>query len=408
MNHQSHNKTIDKIAAIIHNRPLASAISKSVASALRCPFVHINKDNSIWDVFKQSLDAAIRDIEKHPRGKLFHRLIEYGPHHPDDPESLTSDGESTLSDPECGICVQFIFSHMVNRFKGELAELLSIEPCLELVQKLQKEGSFPKGINLYLGDMVQERRRTKTASKESKAHWGNFTKGADGLIVKHISSQHKNAKKSLKIHGVIEVKSMALPIKKILGQINSHVLRLNGGVKLGATTWPATQMSFSSTVGIIVVPSTWKLGREWNSVKTERGRKIVLAEPSNPPIQTQVEKLEPNLWKIKLAWSQELLSQAAYEMTFWYMSQVGKHVYTKKNLPKGWEYMTSEKAGYNAIKMMLYYMPLRYLSERQERLAIKLYNVYSYGYTLGADSKDMLWPEDFDENNKNANSHKLI
>jgi len=408
LNHQSHKKTIDEIAAIIHNRPLASAIFKSVASALQCPFAHIIEGNSIWDIFKQSLDAAIRDIEKHPRGKLFRRLIEYGPHHPDDPESLTSDGESTLSDPECGMCVQFIFSHMVNRFKGELAELLSIEPCLELVQQLQKEGSLPKGLNLYLSDMVQERRRTKTTSKESKAHWGNFTKGADGLIVKHISPQHDNAKKALRIHGVIEVKSMALPIKKVLGQINSHISRLNGGVKLGAMTWPATQISFSSTVGIIVVPSTWKLSREWNSVKTERGRKIVLAEPSDPPIQTQVEKVEPNLWKIKLAWSQELLNQAAYEMTFWYMSQVGKHVYTKKSLPKGWGYMTSEEAGYNAIKMVLYYMPLRYLSERQERLAIKLYNVYSYGYALCADSKDMLWPEDFDENNRNANGHKLI
>ena len=84
------------------------------------------------------------------------------------------------------------------------------------------------------------------------------------------------------------------------------------------------------------------------------------------------------------------------------MSQVGKHVYTKKSLPKGWEYMTSEEAGYNAIKMMLYYMPLRYLSERQEQLAIKLYNVYSFGYALGTDSKEMLWPEDFDEKCKQS------
>ncbi len=90
-------------------------------------------------------------------------------------------------------------------------------------------------------------------------------------------------------------------------------------------------------------------------------------------------------------------------MTFWYMSQVGKKVYATKSVPKGWEYMTCEEAGYNAIKMMLYYMPLRYLGERQERLAIKLYNVYSFGYPLGADSKDMLWPEDFPDNSGNKN-----
>ena len=85
-------------------------------------------------------------------------------------------------------------------------------------------------------------------------------------------------------------------------------------------------------------------------------------------------------------------------MTFWYMSQVGKNIYEKKILPRGWEYMTPEEAGYNAIKMMLYFLPLRYLSERHKRLAVKLYNVYSFGYALGAASKEMLWPEDFPDN----------
>ena len=89
------------------------------------------------------------------------------------------------------------------------------------------------------------------------------------------------------------------------------------------------------------------------------------------------------------------MNQAAYEMTFWYMSQVGKHVYSNKPLPKDWEYMTPEEAGYNAIKMMLYYVQLRNMTERQELLATKLYNVYSFGYPLGVDSKEMLWPEDF-------------
>jgi hypothetical protein len=57
--------------------------------------------------------------------------------------------------------------------------------------------------------------------------------------------------------------------------------------------------------------------------------------------------------------------------------------------------MTPEQAGYNAIKMMLYYVPLRYISERHERLAIRLYNVYCFGYSAGSDSKEMLWPQDF-------------
>lgn len=404
MNRHFFRKTIEEISSIIHNQPLASAIHKSVTTALKCPFIHIIDGNTVWDVFKRSLNAAIRDIEEHPRGKLFRRLIEYGPHYPDDPESLTCNYENILSDTECGLCVQFIFSHMVNRFKGELAELLSIEPCLELVQQLQDQGLLPKDIHIYWGDMVQERRRIKKNSGEFNTQWGRFTKGADGLMVEHILPTHVNPKNIIKIHGVIEVKSMPLAKNKILSQINRHISRLKGGVKLGVMIYPPDHIKVSSMLRIIVVPSTWKLSRKWY----RRDSEIVLPEPSYPPVQTRVEELQPYLWRIKLAWSQELLNQAAYEMTFWYMSQVGKHIYTKKSLPKGWENMTPEEAGYNAIKMMLYYILLRCTSDRQERLAIKLYNVYSFGYPLGVDSKDMLWPDDFRVNNKNADGHKFI
>ncbi len=395
MKKQSDEKVIHDIASIINNYPLASAIYESAELALSCPNVHTYEGISVWDIFKQSLDTAIRDIENHSRGKLFRRLIEYGPHHPDDSESLVSDGERTLSDPECGECVQFIFSHMINRFKGELAELLSIKPCLDLVKQLQNEGQLPSNVNLYMGDVIQERRLARTTIANSNVKQGNFAKGADGLIVEPTTSQYDNSKDSLKIRGVIEVKSMPLSAKKIIDQINSHISRLEGGLKLAGTIWPPDRLNISDVFRIIVIPSTWKLSREWHSIKTDRGRIIVLSEPHEPPIKTGVEKIQYNTWKIILAWSEELLNQAAYEMTFWYMSQVGKHIYAQKSLPKEWKNMTAEEAGYNSIKMMLYYLPLRYIPARQTNLAIKLYNVYSFGYPLGKDSKEMLWPEDF-------------
>jgi hypothetical protein len=247
MNRPSH----EEIASIIRNQPLASAIHTSVASALRSPFVHlvagrtvwnvfehsldtaIRDIETVWNVFEHSLDTAIRDIEEHPRGKLFRRLIEYGPHDPGDPEALVSDGETTLSDPECGLCVDFIFSHMVNRFKGELAELLALEPCITLIQRLQQEDHLPSDVHLYWGDAVQERRQTRIASEEYDAQWGSFTKGADGVLVEPLSTQ-RGGHHVLKVHGVIEVKSMPRSSRRVIDQINKHVTRLCGGVKLGA------------------------------------------------------------------------------------------------------------------------------------------------------------------------------
>ena len=407
----------EEIALIIGNPALASTIHSSVASALKCPLVHLVGSKSVWDVFKRSLDAAIRDIEEHPRGKLFRRLIEYGPHNPDDPEALSSDDETTLSDIECGSCVEFIYSHMVNRFKGELAELLALDPCLTLIQRLQQDGHLPSGTHLYWGEMVQERYQTIIASGECNTGWGSFKKGADGLLVEQIPIQQGKSHNAPKIHGVVEVKSMTRSKKKVIDQINRHIVRLCGGVKLGEKEWSPDDIHFahfkntkkndSGLIRIIVLPSTWKLSRGWHSVKTDKGRKMVFPELSEPQIQTRIEELEPNLWNITLAWSQEALNQAAYEMTFWYMSQVGAHVYTKKRLPKEWEYMTPEQAGYNAIKMMLYYILLCHISERQERLANRLYNVYCFGYPLGVDRKEMLWPEDFPDEEDNGNGRNI-
>lgn len=407
-----------KVASIIGNGPLALDIHRSVSSALICPFVCLVGGNTVWDVFEHSLNAAIRDIEEHPRGKLFRRLIEYGPLNPDDPETLISDNETTLSDPECGSCVEFIYSHMVNRFKGEMAELLALDPCIKLIQQFRQEGYLSSSIQLFWGETIQERRKIVRSTKRNNVRWGSFTKGADGLLVERVSIQQSKPHDVLKILGVIEVKSMTCSKRRIFDQINSHIVRLSGGVKLGKRKWTSDNMFFASfksakknesdLIRVMVVPSSWKLSREWHSVKTDNGREIVVTEPSEPPIQTQIEELEPNLWKITLAWSQEALNQAAYEMTFWYMSQVGRYVYTRNKLPRGWKYMTSEQAGYNAIKMMLYYIPLRYISKRQERLATRLYNVYCFGYPLGADSKEMLWPEDFADEDQNEHGRNSI
>ena len=109
------------IAGILKNQDLASAITQSIERALKSEAVHVDSDGSVSNVFKLSLDAAIRDIADHPQGQLIQRLILHGTPDPDDPELLVSDGQTILSDPECMMCVNFIHSNMINRFKGELA-----------------------------------------------------------------------------------------------------------------------------------------------------------------------------------------------------------------------------------------------------------------------------------------------
>ena len=344
-------------------------------------------------------DVAIRDIESHPLGRLFQRLIEFGPHDPEDPPATTSDGETILSDRECEVCVEFIFSHMINRFKGELAELLALEPTIELVENLRASEVLPSDIQIYWGDIIREPRQKHSLNPDTDPQWQSMAKGADGLLVQH-SDEGLLTNRDLRVVGVVEVKSMYVPRARVDRQIDNHLSRMAGGLKLGEKAWHPEKIKYGPLVSdtklvsnihrLFILPSSWKLSRDWHYVENQ----LLPAETEAGPVATIRQQPDQSFWRITLGWSQEGLNQAAYEMTFWYMSQVGRSIYERKTMPKGWEEMSPEEAGRNSIKMMLYYLPLRNLALREERLAIRLYNVYSFGFPLGVDSKEMLWPKD--------------
>ncbi len=421
------DRTTSRIAAIVGNRSLARAIQISIHSGRTSRFIHLAGGKDVWSVFNSSLSAAIRDIEGHPLGLLFRRLIEFGPHNPDDPEAPTSDGKTTLSDPECARCVEFIFSHMINRFKGELAELLAVGPVWNLVKELQKAGNLPSHIAVYFGDTIQERRKGNESISRTGRAWSGFAKGADGLITKMVPVPTPLGHKILMICGVVEVKSMHRSSTRLEAQMNHHVQRMAGGIKLNGKLFDSSNLRIglpqdrkdSVPAFITVAPSKWKLDRKWYWEQKNDKRVMHLPDPPDPKEEDLIEQVGPTRWRIKLAWSQDALNQAAYEMTYWYMSQVGKAIYSRKPLPKDWKGMTPEEAGYNAIKMMLYYIPLRIkhfqrpgipreqlrkYRQRIDEKATRLYNVYCFGYPLGIDSREMLWPEDFPENQANDNS----
>jgi hypothetical protein len=393
-------ETIEAIASYTFNSPMAESLFQSIETGLRIQPVHFTGGNTVRDVFKLSLDAAIKDIEEDPRGILFKRLIRFGPHSDTTPHPLTSDGKTTLSDPEWGKCVEFIFSHMVNRFKGELAELLGIQPCLGLIEKLKKENRLPGNIHLYWGDAVREYSLIK--GKNDYPMWGKPAKGADGLFVEFINGPGSGP---VKIHGIVEIKSMRVSKRKILEQIDRHALRLAGGLELLKHKFPGEEVTVAGPglIKIMIVPSNWRLTREFHFEDGNDGsRAMVFPGHSHPGNNNEIEELGPGFFKITLAWSKEALEQAGYEMTYAYMGEVGEHVYLnpEKDLPEAWKGMSPAEAGYNAIKQALYWMPLRgrFLTKRKTDLAVRLYNVYSFGYPLGIDSKKMLWPEDISGN----------
>ena len=390
-------ETREYISSVISNPNIAESIYKTLNSAIKNQDIYFIHNSSVKDTFDLILENSIRDIENHPRGQLFQRLIEYGPLNPDEDDLSAYKQNTVLSDEECASAVNFIFSFIINQFKGELAELLSIQPCFNLFEELKKSNRISKNAFICFGDYIREYKKSKKNTTNSSLV---LAKGADGLI-----AEKSNNSKSLTVSAIIEIKSMYVPPEKLLAQISKHISRLKWGLVLGEEKFTPQELNIDkkNTLQIMITPSSWKVNRNFTWEEKDGVRRMIFPEPDFPKEKTTINKIDSNTYEIKLNWSQESLEQAAFEMTFWYMSQVGKKVFDNKPLPKNWEGMTTEEAGFNSIKEKLYYImqPYHYkyakLSKKQKlrkQRMIKLYNVYSFGYPLGVDSKEMLWPED--------------
>jgi hypothetical protein len=376
---------------------LESNLGRDVESAIRtglAGYVVFPDGREPLAIFRETLSASIRDIESHPKGILFQKFLREGPYESGGviPKQLVP---KRLSDDETAAAITFIYSHMVNCFKGGIAELLAVKACVALVRELQRDSEIPTNARLYFGDSVlTPRRDTKGFLKCADQHLLVEERSEDGTI-------------SVSILGVTEVKSYVQSQRRIERQLNSHLRRALNGIVVAGKAYKSDEIHIGfgnncRVLNIAVVPSSWKLSREFHYEQTEKGRLLRVASRLPPRNEDVITRTGKDSWRIELRWSVEALAQAAFEMTFWYMGKVGEVIFSHGS-PKEWNDMTPAQAGRNAVKMMLYYAILRCHTVREEQLAVALYNSYSFGYALGMNfrnkngRREMLWPEDLDE-----------
>ena len=82
-------------------------------------------------ILRDAVEASIKAIESDPsgRGELFRQFLLKGPyeHRGRTPQELRG---HRLSDEQTGSVITYIYSYMVNCFKGAVTELLAVAPCL--------------------------------------------------------------------------------------------------------------------------------------------------------------------------------------------------------------------------------------------------------------------------------------
>ena len=243
---------------------LGSDLSRDIESALKVALkggaVFANEPDPLT-IFRQSLAASIREIETHPRGKLFQEFLVKGPYE-DNGEIPAELVAQRLSDADTAAAITFIHSHMVNCFQGAITELLATGPCLELMRHLKKNSELPRNTRLYSGDSV------RVYSEKGK----RLLKGADLHLI--IEQHRGNSPPCVSVVGVAEVKSYICPESRMREQLSRHVRRAKRGLRAGSVDYPAERINVGygknrRVVRIHVLPSGWRLPRSFRFEESE-------------------------------------------------------------------------------------------------------------------------------------------
>lgn len=344
-------------------------------------------------IFRKALASSIVGIETHPRGRLFQQFLLKGPYE-NSGEIPAELKNQRLSDTETASAITFIYSHMVNCFKGAITELLATKPCMLIMKQLQRDGRLPANARLYVGDSVKIYQNNRK---------GLLKGGDQHILVKNDGSVGDTC---ISVAGITEVKSYFPSHSRLNKQLDRHLVRSKQGLRVNGFDYPKKMVKVGcgpahKVSRIFVLPSAWKLSRAFQFKNTKTGRMLEL-ESVKPNLKDEIVRSGDHDWRVTLKWSKEALAQAAFEMTFWYMAKVGEIIYSE-SIPKAWKKMTPAEAGRNAVKMMLYYAISRCNNAREKQRAIALYNSYCFGYALGMNFKnfkgrrEMLWLEDLDE-----------
>jgi len=384
---------VEQVGFDLLGAELAQDIKSSLFLALKAGAVFPCESTPL-SIFRQSLVTAIRDINADYRGQLFQRFLKDGPYEGDGktPAKLKN---KRLSDDDTTTVIAFIYSCMVNCFKGAITEMLAAAPCQRILKKMQKEHHLPPSAKLYAGDSVLVARRKGRG----------FAKGAD----LHFLCENclPRGERSLVVNGVAEVKSYSCSTKRLMKQLDQHLVRAQRGMRIREVEYTASQITVGYDIDkkalrIGILPARWLLPRTFR-FKLKGDNRVLSVDEGHPQdSEDKITRVAENHWRVVLRWSKEAIAQAAYELTFWYMEKVGEVIYAS-GVPQEWAEMSPAEAGRNAAKMMLYYAIRRCRTKREEQRAIALYNSYCFGYTLGMnfrnskDQREMLWPVDLDE-----------
>jgi len=314
--------------------------------------------------FAAMVRRVARDFESHPLRDQFIQLLQ---------------DERELLDDQIPPLVEYLYSSVVNNFKGEIAELLAGP----VIHRFAKRLGFP--VSFVSGWAIAEPKLT--------AHRVVWAKGADGLLV--VDGPR------LGIAGVIEIKSYRKNIEEMAVQAAKHIRRFRRALRIGNRELAGDAYDFVLPDGSRVPAASAPTDVEVASLCVRTPRSPLTNAALTDGLSAVAE----------LPFTKDELSKAAFAMAEWFLARLGSVVFHLPGDPRPgtvltrWHEDSLEDAGRWATREAFHHMAgrleryrLRNDSERTKRALRNtywLYNAMGWGYEHARGDR-MVWGDDLE------------
>lgn len=291
---------------------------------------------------------------------------------------------SKLRDQEVIRLFEFIYSKLVNKFKGELGEVLAARTIFDFAETLKQPVEVLHGSHVSAHQLV---RRT------------GWHDAADALYVVREGGLYE-------VMAIAEVKSKATPFDDLRTQVAKNILRLRRGMRLRGVEIEPEQIRIRA--GSRTVPAT--------DIDEEQARAVTAlfilpwkSEGNGRPVRHHEHE---HIWLAELPASQDEITEAGYRFMAWYFARIGPRVFHyirdgkppagDPRVPAAHQDLSLEENGGHAFMEAIYGAALRPVFNPREiagpgrrtawQTLLWLYNSMGFGFEQ-ASSKELMYPE---------------
>jgi len=208
---------------------------------------------------------------------------------------------SRLGDREVMRLFEFIYSSLVNKFKGELGELLARPALLAFLPILRSEN-----VELILGPEL--------ASHQLRRRHGWYP-AADALFC----VRHPDV---FEVVGIAEVKSKATPLSDLRDQVMKNILRLRRGIRARGEDVSPEAIRVRTFAGQSI-----PIGGVDKSIAERVPALMVIPHRAAGDFRPVRYPDHANQWMSELPYRQDDITEAAYGFMSWYFARIGPRVF---------------------------------------------------------------------------------